>query len=117
MQIKKTKFLNHNVEYFTAVKAVDGLMESNFAKGDEPLFKTREDIVEFLHIMLEHKFFHRARKVPVSEQELRAKKKDKKSTDPTTEDKTKAKEKDKGTDGDNSVAEGKPETAVSYKRT
>lgn len=67
--------------------------------------------------MLEHKFFHRAKKVPVSEQELRSKKKDKKSVDAgETKDKSKdkkEKEKDKGTDGDNSVAEGKPETAVS----
>lgn len=65
--------------------------------------------------MLEHKFFHRARKVPVSEQELKAKKKDKKSVESGEEkDKTKEKkEKDKGTDGDNSVAEGKADTAVS----
>lgn len=95
-------------------------MESQWAKGDDALFKCREDIVDFLHVMLEHRFFHRARKVPVSEQELKSKKKDKKSTTTTaaseqsTDEKEKSKEKDKGTDGDNSMAEGKAETSVSF---
>lgn len=110
--IKKTKFLNHNVEYFTACKAVDGLLDSQWSKGDEPFFKSRQDIVDFLHVMLEHKFFHRAKKVPVSEQELKAKKKDKKPAETDEKEKSKdKKEKDKGTDGDVSVAEGKTENA------
>ncbi|XP_059478257.1 translocation protein SEC62 [Neocloeon triangulifer] len=73
---KKTKFLSHNVEYFTGSKAIDALMESHFAAekdGKEPLFATRSDAVQFLNEMLVLKFFHRARKVPVSEQELKAK--------------------------------------------
>lgn len=72
---KKTKFLNYSVEYFTglfnehlldhllllsvtnrsflsAVKAVDALMESHWAKegksGEEPMFTCREDVVDFL---------------------------------------------------------------------
>lgn len=91
------------------------MLQSQWAKGDEPFFKNREAIVDFLNVMLEHKFFHRARKVPVSEQELKAKKKDKKSADKEDKDdkEKEKKEKDKGTDGDNSVVEGKPETAVS----
>lgn len=91
---------------------MDNLLESQWAKGDDALFKSREDIVDFLHVMLEHKFFHRARKVPVSEHELKNKKKDKKPIADSTDDKEK-KEKDKGTDGDNSMAEGKSEVTVS----
>nr|CAD7396079.1 unnamed protein product [Timema poppensis] len=73
---KKTKFLNHNVEYFTAVKAVDALMTTRWAEvkeGEEPMFSTRMDVIKFLNLMLRHKFFHRAKKVPVTEQELKAK--------------------------------------------
>lgn len=73
VKTKKTKFLSHIVEYFTSCKAIDALMKSKFAEGDNPLFTTREQAVEFLDIMLEHKFFHRAKKVPVTLDELRCK--------------------------------------------
>jgi len=43
---KKTKFLYHEVEYFTGSKAVDALLESKFA---ETLFPTRPQVVEFLN--------------------------------------------------------------------
>lgn len=43
--VKKTKFLYHNVEYFTGSKAVDALLASKFA---ETLFSTRQDVVEYL---------------------------------------------------------------------
>lgn len=81
--VKKTKFAGHNVEYFTGSKAVDALLDSEWSrkKGDkDPFFNTRQDIIHFLNNMLRHKLFHRAKKVPVSEQELKAKmkKKDKK---------------------------------------
>nr|CAG4645794.1 EOG090X0D00 [Lynceus sp. MCZ IZ 141354] len=85
---KKTKFLNHTVEYFTASKAIDALLQdspwSKPLKGQETaLFTSRESIVDYLDLMLQHKFFHRARKIPVSEKELKAKskKKDKKTID------------------------------------
>ncbi|KAF2897105.1 hypothetical protein ILUMI_09069 [Ignelater luminosus] len=116
--IKKTKFLNHNVQYFTASKAVDALLESDWSKSDEPFFKTREAIVDYLHGMLVHKFFHRARKVPVSEHELKPKKKEKKSTESAGDKKTDGNEKEiekqrkeKGTDAESSVAEVKKEEA------
>lgn len=108
---KKTKFLNHNVEYFTAVKAVDALMETPWAnpkEGDETLFTSRADVVEFLDRMLRHKFFHRAKKVPVSEQELKAKlkKKEKERKREAGEEKRK-KDEDKGdADAESSHAEG-----------
>ncbi|CAK1556449.1 unnamed protein product [Leptosia nina] len=74
---KKTKFLNHHVEYFTGAKAVDALLTSKWATGKNPLFTNRLDVTDFLHQMLLHKLFHRAKKVPVSEQELRGKSKKK----------------------------------------
>ncbi|XP_044759875.1 translocation protein SEC62 [Coccinella septempunctata] len=113
--IKRTKFLNYVVEYFTGKKAVDALLESKWAKGDDALLKTREDVVDFLHLMLEHKFYHRARKVPVSEQELKARRKDKKKevTDSGDDkEKKKEKEKEKVTDAESSVVEGRQEQQV-----
>lgn len=50
-------------------------MASKFSQGDNCLFPTREIAVDFLDRMLAHKFFHRARKVPVTEAELRRGKK------------------------------------------
>lgn len=63
--------------------------------------------------MLEHKFYHRARKVPVSELELKGKKKEKKPAEPGDEEK---KDKDKGTDAESSVIEGAKETQVLFFR-
>ncbi|XP_023177423.2 translocation protein SEC62 isoform X2 [Drosophila hydei] len=88
VKTKKTKFLSHIVEYFTSSKAIDGLMKSKFAEGDNALFSTREQVVEFLDVMLEHKFFHRAKKVPVTLEELRSKSEKKSET-------TKAQDKEK----------------------
>lgn len=100
---KKTKFLNHNVEYFSAVRAVDALLTSKFAQGDSCLFPHRQAVIDFMDEMLHHKFFHRAKKVPVSEQELRGK-----SKKASEKDKEKEKSKDeKATDGgESSHAEG-----------
>lgn len=112
VQIKKTKFMNHNVEYFTGKKAVDALMESSYSQGEDPFFKSREDIVDYLHLMLVHKFFHRAKKIPVSELELKGKKKEKKDKEKEISEKevssTKEIEKEKVTDND-SLAEGSKE--------
>ncbi|XP_058449999.1 translocation protein SEC62 [Malaya genurostris] len=98
---KKTKFLNHNVEYFSSGRAVDALLASKFAQGDGCLFPHRQAVIDFMDGMLHHKFFHRAKKVPVSEQELRGK-----SKKPSEKDKEKTKD-DKATDGgESSHAEG-----------
>lgn len=75
-------------------------MESQWCKSADPYFKTREEVVDFLQLMLEHKFFHRARKVPVSEQELKARKKDKKSPAAESSDEKKKDEKDKDKEKD-----------------
>ncbi|XP_046811878.1 translocation protein SEC62, partial [Lucilia cuprina] len=99
IKTKKTKFLSHNVEYFTSNKAIDGLMKSKFAEGDGALFTTREQAVDFLDLMLEHKFFHRAKKVPISIDDMRgvktSKKEEKKDE---TKDKQTKKEKDERKD-------------------
>lgn len=47
-------------------------MKSHFAEGDNCLFPSRESAVEYLDVMLEHKFFHRAKKVPVYLDELKS---------------------------------------------
>lgn len=90
VKTKKTKFLSHNVEYFTSSKAIDALMKSKFVEGSSPLFTTRDQAVEFLDIMLEHKFFHRAKKVPISIEELRG---STKSPDPKKAEKKEATDK------------------------
>ncbi|XP_049279552.1 translocation protein SEC62 [Anopheles funestus] len=106
---KKTKFLNHNVEYFSAIKAIDALLASKFAQGDNCLFPHRQAVIDFMADMLYHKFFHRARKVPVSEQELRGKsgKKAVEATPaPAKEGGGKATKEERATDAESSHAEG-----------
>merc|ERR1712071_380014 len=44
-------------------------------KGEEALFTCRESVVQYLDLMPRHKFFHRAKKIPVTEQELKARSK------------------------------------------
>uniref|UniRef100_A0A182M2Y6 Translocation protein SEC62 n=1 Tax=Anopheles culicifacies TaxID=139723 RepID=A0A182M2Y6_9DIPT len=106
---KKTKFLNHNVEYFSAIKAIDALLASKFAQGDNCLFPHRQAVIDFMGDMLFHKFFHRARKVPVSEQELRGKS-GKKAVEapsaPAKEGGGKVTKEERATDAESSHAEG-----------
>uniref|UniRef100_A0A1A9VWH6 Translocation protein SEC62 n=1 Tax=Glossina austeni TaxID=7395 RepID=A0A1A9VWH6_GLOAU len=71
VKTKKTKLMNHDVEYFTSNKAIDALLKSKFAEGYTPYFTAREDVVAFLDTMLIHKFFHRAQKVPINVDEIR----------------------------------------------
>lgn len=95
-------------------------MSSKYAEGDQCLFPTREIAIEFLDTMLAHKFYHRAKKVPVSEAELR--KGGKKNTDRDRSDEEKkdvkkrqvaTKDEKTGTDdAENSPAEGKSEKPV-----
>lgn len=118
-----------------AVKAVDALMDSQWAKeskgAEEPLFTCREDVVDFLgrlgkilisslsyvfmkfdypfciFRMLIHKFFHRAKKVTVSEQELKGKRKKKEEKkDDFDEKEEKPKEKKNADEAESSHAEG-----------
>uniref|UniRef100_A0A182K5Z4 Translocation protein SEC62 n=1 Tax=Anopheles christyi TaxID=43041 RepID=A0A182K5Z4_9DIPT len=110
VQTKKTKFLNHNVEYFSSIKAIDALLASKFAQGgDNPLFPHRQAVIDFMGDMLYHKFFHRARKVPVSEQELRGKSSKKAveaAVSPAKDGAKQAAKEERATDAESSHAEG-----------
>ncbi|KAL6435204.1 hypothetical protein ACFW04_005348 [Cataglyphis niger] len=65
---KKTKFdRTHIVEYFTGSRAIDALLENS---PWSTVFENREQVSQFLDLMLRHKFFHRAKKVVISEEEL-----------------------------------------------
>lgn len=87
-------------------------MASKFGQGENCLFPTREIAIQFLDSMLVHKFFHRAKKVPVTEAELKRGKKPEKKTDDdekkesSTVSTTKKKE-EKVTDAESSHVEGK----------
>lgn len=87
-------------------------MLSDFATKNDALFRTREEICDFLHLMLIHKFFHRAHKVPIDEQELKGKKGKKKDKKSDNTDETKKEKKDKNTDAESSVVEGNKEQQV-----
>ncbi|XP_015110965.1 translocation protein SEC62 [Diachasma alloeum] len=65
---KKTKFVSHNVEYFTGSRAVNALLDKS--PWNKTIFETREQVVDFLDVMLRHKFFHRAKKIALTEEEL-----------------------------------------------
>lgn len=63
-------------------------MTTSFAQGENALFATREAAIEYLDSMLVHKFFHRAKKVPVSEAELRRGRKAKEDKDSVVAEKS-----------------------------
>lgn len=90
---KKTKFdRNHIVEYFTGTRAVDALLENS--PWSQTRFKTRQQVVDFLELMLTHKFFHRAKKIVIPEDELtRLKGGKKKLKEGSKEEKDKEKDK------------------------
>lgn len=126
---KKTKFLSHSVEYFTASKAVDKLLTSPWSvpgkKGEEPLFADRESVVLYLDVLLRKKFFHRAKKIPVLKEELkvRSKKKDKKKGESGKKEKSEAEddkkedvEKNTASNDASNDAEEKKEKAKKEKR-
>lgn len=79
--VKKTKFMHsHVVEYFTASKAIDALVnDSPWSKGKAKegsalILETRRQAMDILHVLLRKNMFHRARKIPVAEKEKKKKK-------------------------------------------
>ena len=61
---KEAMFLGlKRVNYFIGSKAIDELMNSKWAKGDDALFKTRNDARVFMDELLIKKFYHRAKKI------------------------------------------------------
>ncbi|EDW28432.1 GL18954 [Drosophila persimilis] len=115
VKTKKTKFLSHVVEYFTSSKALDALMKSKFTEGNNPLFTTREQAVEFMDVMLEHKFFHRAKKVPVTLDEIRGKSAEKKG-EIKEKEKPKDDKKDTDLEADSGNGDGPSVTAEKDKK-
>ena len=67
------------VEYFSGSKAVDALVNDSpwcaekTKEGAERTFDSRERAVEFMDLMLKHKMFHRARKIPVHSEKKKSK--------------------------------------------
>lgn len=70
---KKTKFLNHQVNYFYANKAVDLLLDSQWATGKDVVFTDRQSCVDYCNKLLKFKFFHRAKKIPITDKDLKPK--------------------------------------------
>ncbi|XP_019712281.1 translocation protein SEC62 [Hippocampus comes] len=96
---KSTNMMGQRVDYFTASKAVDCLLDSKWAKakkGEEALFTTRDSVLDYCNRLLKKQFFHRALKVMKKKSEKDAKK-DKKSKGDSgkEEDKKGKKDKDK----------------------
>ena len=67
------------VEYFAGSKAVDALVKDSpwcaekAKEGSSHTFDSRERAVEFMDLMLKHKMFHRARKIPVHSEKKKTK--------------------------------------------
>nr|CAG4635708.1 EOG090X0D00 [Artemia franciscana] len=88
---------------FTGSKAVDALMESKWVhekkEGAIPTFPNRTAVTDYLDLMLRYKFFHRAKKIAVSDVHTKKKRKDEKKEDikeETKVEKEEKKEDDKG---------------------
>ncbi|XP_078695664.1 translocation protein SEC62-like isoform X2 [Branchiostoma floridae x Branchiostoma belcheri] len=107
---KKTSIMRNNVEYFTASKAVDSLLDSKWAEGKgktEVLFTHRESAVNYCQRLLEKGMFYRAKKMVKKEEK---KKKDEKKTEEKKEGKKeKTKEKEKEKEGEKEKTKEKPE--------
>jgi len=70
---KKTKFLSHQVNYFYANKLVDAALDSPWATGKDILFTDRQSVVDYCDRFLKFKFFHRAKKIAITDKDLRPK--------------------------------------------
>ncbi|KAK3546526.1 hypothetical protein QTP70_026515 [Hemibagrus guttatus] len=95
---KSTNMMGHRVDYFTASKAVDCLLDCKWAKSKKPeeaLFTTRESVVDFCNRLLKKQFFHRALKVMKKKPEKDPKKEKVKGDGGKEEEKKSKKEKEK----------------------
>merc|ERR1711915_422007 len=70
---KKTKFLSHQVNYFYANKLVDAALDSPWATGKDVLFTDRQSVVDYCDRFLKFKFFHRAKKIAITDKDLKPK--------------------------------------------
>ena len=58
-KMKTLRFLNTDAQFFSSSNLVDRLLNTGFAMGNYALFTNREEVADFLHLMLAHDFFHR----------------------------------------------------------
>ncbi|XP_049602456.1 translocation protein SEC62 [Syngnathus scovelli] len=96
---KSTNMMGQRVDYFTASKAVDCLLDSKWAKakkGEEAVFTTRDSVADYCNRLLKKQFFQRALKVMKKKAEKEPKKEKKSKGDSgKEEDKKGKKDKDK----------------------
>ncbi|XP_078615718.1 translocation protein SEC62-like isoform X2 [Branchiostoma floridae x Branchiostoma japonicum] len=107
---KKTSIMRNNVEYFTASKAVDCLLDSKWAEGKgktEVLFTHRESAVNYCQRLLEKGMFYRAKKMVKKED--KKKKEEKKTEEKKEGKKEKTKEKEKEKEGEKEKTKEKAE--------
>jgi len=110
---RQGKLVGITVQYFTATKAVDMLLESKWGVGkakDKALFSTRAGCVDYMDGLLQKGMFHRAAKIVKKdkdrEREGTKKKKVKETEDTKDEDKkTKKDKKNKNKDDKEDVTE------------
>nr|XP_053628577.1 translocation protein SEC62-like [Cherax quadricarinatus] len=79
----------------SANKAVDVLLDSPWATGKDILFTDRQSVVDYCNKLLKHKFFHRAKKIPITDKDLKPKDLKKKKEKEKEEKKKKESEKKK----------------------
>jgi len=98
---KKTKFMHsHVVEYFSAAKALDALMNdspwslSKAKVGAELKFEYREQAIDYMAELMRFDMFHRAKKIPVAEKKKK-KKDDSDNEEESSQDKKKSKKDSK----------------------
>ncbi|GFS29349.1 translocation protein SEC62 [Nephila pilipes] len=106
---KKTTLLGHKVEYFIACKAVDLLVESPWAKENKKgklNFSNRNIAIDFMALLLDHKFFHRAKKIVVQKEAKKKKKESEEATQESSKESKKSKGKSEGAEKTDGKKEG-----------
>ncbi|XP_028282696.1 translocation protein SEC62 [Parambassis ranga] len=109
---KSTNMMGHRVDYFVALKAVDCLLDSKWAKakkGEEALFTTRESVVDYCNRLLKKQFFHRALKVMKKKPEKDTKKEKEKAKGDSSKEEEKKGKKEKEKKKEPEAAETKKE--------
>jgi len=105
---KKTKFLSHQVNYFYANKLIDAALDSPWATGKDVVFTDRQSVVDYCDRFLKFKFFHRAKKIAITDKDLKPKDLKKKKLK-EKEEKKKEKEKEKEREKEKKALEIKKE--------
>ncbi|RWS07479.1 hypothetical protein B4U79_02176 [Dinothrombium tinctorium] len=119
LPVKKTTLLGHKVDYFIASKAIDCLLDSKWATKakdqKEAMFTTRESVINFMEMLLRHKFFHRARKIIITK-DAKKKKNDQDEGSNVEEAKEKKKEKSAKKEKAKSEKESEKEKDIEKKK-